>query len=400
MGNLVARTCVIFLLSMKPVLAVESISADRLLDSQIRLSNRLMGELTKRSQAGANIVISPAGIAGIMSLLEVGSDVKMHAAMASVLGFADSANREAVSGFASLRAILVNMAHNPNPDGEIFTLSNAVLIDPAARPYNKAIQEMRTLGAEVSVASTQSRAAIQQLNEWVSTQTRRRITSILGYDEPRSGMVAVNALYFEDKWSVPFSRAQTHPQSFHGLDTDQAVPMMSRAGKYYYRRHGRFVAVEMPYGAGRYRLVVVTTTDRSSGSGELSSVTDWVSGAGFERATVQLSFPRFTLEGGESLLDSLKEMGLDKGIASPTAFERLSAIPLSVSDIVQKTYLRVDEEGTEVAAATSVKILDGLSEPEKIAIDRPFLFALRDTQTGLILISGYIGRLPADASPH
>jgi serine protease inhibitor len=401
MRGLVVRALLVLFLLMKSALTVESVPADGLLDSQIRLSNRLVGELTKRSQGGANIVISPAGIAAVMSLLEVGADAKMHAAIAIVLGLADSANRESASDFSSLRAAIVKTTRNPNSNGATSTLSNAVLIDPAARPYDKAIQEMRMLGAEVSVSSTKNHAAIQHLNEWVSRQTRHRITSILGYDEPRSGLVAASVLYFKDKWSAPFSKAQTHLQSFHGVDADQAVPMMFRLGQYYCRRQGRFIAVEVPYGTGRYRLVVVTTTDRSLGSGELSSVADWVSGAGFERATVQLSLPRFTLEGGESLLDPLKEIGLKDGIVSQTAFERLSTIPQSISDIVQKTYMRVDEEGTEVATTTLMTVeLSAATEPEKILINRPFLFALRDTETGLILTSGYIGRLPANPSSH
>jgi serpin B len=401
MRGLVARAFLVLFLSMKSALAAESLPPDRVLDSQIRLSDRLVGELTKRSQGGANIVISPAGIAGVMSLLEVGADPRMHAAIVTVLGLTDRANGEPSSEFYSLRAAISRVGRGPNQNGLTFALLNAVLIDPAAQPYDKAIQEMRMLGAEVSVSSTKSRAAVQHLNEWVSRQTRHRITSILSNDEPRSGLVTANVLYFKDKWSAPFSKARTHLGSFHGLDADQAVPMMFRSGQYYCRRQDRFVAVEMPYGTGRYRLVLVTTTDRSASSGEFSTVVDWVGGAGFERAEVQLSLPRFTLEGEENLLDPLEEIGLKEGIVSRTALERLSAVPQGISDIVQKTYMRVDEEGTEVAATTLMAVeLSAATEPEKILIDRPFLFALRDKETGLILTSGYIGRLPVNRVPH
>jgi serpin B len=81
---------------------------------------------------------------------------------------------------------------------------------------------------------------------------------------------------------------------------------------------------------------------------------------------------------------------------SPTAFEGLTPIPQEIADILQKTYLRVDEEGTEAAAATAVitraTLMRPPVEPEKIVVDKPFLFALRDNDTGLILMSGYIAR--------
>ena len=100
---------------------------------------------------------------------------------------------------------------------------------------------------------------------------------------------------------------------------------------------------------------------------------------------------------GADILDALDAAGLKAGRMSPTSFAPLSPVPQTLSRIVQQTYLRVDEEGTEAAATTSVTVSRTSAPPTrtvKIVVDKPFVFALRDRQSGLILLSGYVGRIP------
>ena len=149
------------------------------------------------------------------------------------------------------------------------------------------------------------------------------------------------------------------------------------------------------YRGGRFALVVLTNTARSLPWEDFAPVTGWLNGGGFSSQEVSLSLPRFTLQASEELLEPLKALGLKHGMDSVTAFENLTMLPQEISRIVQKTFMKVDEEGTEAAAATGV-VMETTAlkrhEPERLVVDRPFLFALRDRESGLILMSGYIAK--------
>jgi serpin B len=381
--------------AMSAPYAAEPLSAERLLGAQTRLSARLMGELNKEPRKDPNIVISPASVAGVMALLAVGADDKMRGAMFDMLGFTHTLGHSPAADLEALRATITKAPQNPKADEATFNLANVVMFDPASHPYEKAMKEMRRTGAEVSTAPLSDVANIKRINEWVSEKTQKLIPGILQEQPLPPGLIAVNALYFKGLWPKPFVKDQTKPQAFHTVGSDVEVPMMHNFGSYNFKRAGDFAAIEMPYRGNRYSLVLVTNTARSLPFKDFSSVSGWLNAAGFARKEVNLSLPRFTLEAGEELLDPLKAIGLKNGTDSATAFEGLTAVPQEISRIVQKTYLRVDEEGTEAAAATGVITLEFVrrrEEPETLVLDRPFLFALRDRETGLVLMSGYIGK--------
>lgn len=374
--------------------AAEPLAASRVLGSQLRLSSRLVAALdAEPARRDPNIVISPASLAAVMALLDIGADNKMRSAIFNTLGLTHGLGHEPPTELAGLRATVLKAA--AKPDEADFQIANAIMLDPQSKPYGKVLARLRDAGAEVSVAPLSDLAAIRQINDWVAAKTNRLIPAILQEAPLPPGFVAVNALYFKGRWPVAFARDDTRPRTFHAPGGDLEVPMMSTRAAFAFRKQGRFAAVEMPYRGGRYTLVLVTTSDRPAKAAEFASVNDWLGGAGFTRKQLALSLPRFTLEEGEELLDPLKAIGLRDGVASPTAFEGLSALPQEISRIVQKTYLRVDEEGTEAAAATGVVAETSARPPEQIetlVVDRPFLFGLRDTQSGLMLMSGYIAK--------
>lgn len=375
--------------------AAQPLSPERVLGTQTRFTARLAGELEKQpGRQSPNIVISPASVAGVMALLDIGADAKMRGAIWDMLGFNPALGHDAKSDLKALRATITRAPLSPDTQDAKFDIANVVLIDPAAKPYARAVAEMRGTGAEVSIAPLSDVTNIKRINEWVAEKTVNLIPSILAEQPLPPGLIAVNALYFKGLWPKAFAKEQTKPQPFHAIAGDVETLMMQRVGTYNFRREGEFAALEMPYRGGRYALVLVTNTARSLPFSDFAKVTAWLDASGFTRREIDLSLPRFTLESGEELLEPLKKIGLGNGMDSATAFEGLSALPQEISRVVQKTYLRVDEEGTEAAAATGVVVATQSipREPEKLAFDRPFLFALRDRHTGLILMSGYIGK--------
>jgi len=379
--------------AMNAPCGAEPLSPERVLGAQMRLSASLAAEMAKHPRANPNIVISPASIAGVMALLDIGADAKMRGAIWDALGFKPALGHDAASDLAALRVTITQAPKNQTGSAG-FDLANVVMFDPKAKPYEKAAKEMRATGAEVSTAPLSDVENIKRINRWVAGKTQNLIPGILAEQPLPPGLVAVNALYFKGLWPRPFDKNLTRPQTFHMVAGDTQVPMMRAQERYGFRRDGDFAAVEMPYRGNRFALVVLTNTARSLQLQDFAPVTGWLNG-GFPSREVSLSLPRFTLEASEELLEPLKALGLKHGMDSATAFENLAMLPQEISRVVQKTFMKVDEEGTEAAAATGV-VMETASarprEPERLVVDRPFLFALRDRDSGLILMSGYIGK--------
>jgi serpin B len=159
------------------------------------------------------------------------------------------------------------------------------------------------------------------------------------------------------------------------------------------REDHRFIAVSLAYKNPGYSLIAVTTKDAPARLADFAPAADWLAGDGFDEAgEVSLSLPKFAASLGADLLGPLNELGLADGY-SRTAFASLSESPISISGILQRTVITVDEAGTEAAATTAV-LMAGAARRDKIlevTFDKPFLFALLDRRRGLILMAGYIG---------
>jgi serpin B len=378
--------------------AADSLSKERLLGAQSRLSEHLVFELARdpKRKGTDNIIVSPASLAGIMAILDIGADNKMRGAIFETLGFNHTIGHEPGADLAALRETVGKTASDKREDVAKFTIANSVVFDPKSQPYEKAIAQIRRAGANVEVAPLSDPATIKRINDWVSAQTKGLIPSILDGPLP-PGIVGLNAIYFNGQWTTAFDKRRTEAQTFFSLNSDVQVPMMSTERTLGFRKDGRFVAIDIPYKGERFAFTVVTTTDAKAKPEEFTEVSGWLTADGFEKKTVQLSLPRFKLEGNETILNAAKAMGLSKGMDSATAFEGLSPLPQNITDILQRAYLDVNEESTEAAAVTSViiktlAIRPNTLEPEKVVVDHPFLFALRDNETGLILISGYISK--------
>ena len=124
---------------------------------------------------------------------------------------------------------------------------------------------------------------------------------------------------------------------------------------------------------------------------EFARVGSWLGGDGFAECEGELALPRFSLSRSAELIGALDALGLRRARTSPTALHGLSPMPQVITRVVQKTELRVDEAGTEAAAATAVETMRSMPvEYVKMIVDKPFLFALRDQKTGLILLMGHV----------
>ena len=390
----VSRTGVDHVLSAEPAAPLEPRTA---LAAQAKLAFGLVRRLEQaNSGAENNIVVSPASIAAVLALLDLGADNRLRTAVHRTLGFDRKSLRSAADELDGLRTTIARLTAADGKNGPL-TVANTIVFDPAAAPYRLALMGLRAAGADVRVEDLSKRDTLQRINEWVAARTKGLIPTILDDAPLNGGLVALNALHFKDRWHIPFDPDATAPAPFHMLDGRTIeVPMMHHhePGKFLFRQDQRFVAIDLPYENAGFSIAIITTKDKPARPREFARVAGWLGGDGFSEAEGELVLPRFSLSGSAELLAALDALGLRRGRLSATAFHGLSPAPQTIARIVQRTELRIDESGTEAAAATSVTTTRSMPiDYVKMVVDKPFVFALRDRETGLILMSGYVGRL-------
>ncbi|MBU0640477.1 MAG: serpin family protein [Planctomycetes bacterium] len=246
----------------------------------------------------------------------------------------------------------------------------------------------------------QSRIAI---NEWVSQETKGKIKDLIpaGALTSLTRLVLTNAIYFKAAWAEPFEESATADGSFTLLDgSPVTVPMMTQVAGFRYAAGDGYQAIELPY-EGRELSMVVLLPD--AGNFEAFEVAlDAVTLQGIVDALaareIRLTTPRFTFEWSVGLTEALSMLGMPLAFSANADFSGMDGTHgLLIQDVLHKAFVAVDEEGTEAAAATAVIVgLTAVPPPAlSVTVDRPFVFLIRDVETGAIL---FLGRVVNPAS--
>ena len=367
---------------------------EAVLTAQAKLGANLINRLARGKQGDDNIVISPASLASIFSLVELGGSDAMRLAIHRTLGFKPAAKVRASQDIRELRSRVSATIAGSTKDSAT-SLANLLVFDPSTRPRQMALLGLSGAGADVLVDDLAEAKTIERINLWVRQRTHDLIPSILEETPQTLGLVAINALYFKDKWAVPFDPARTQPASFTSQSGKTADVMMmhSPVAKYPIRESDRFIAAELGYRNADFRLVVVTTKSAPAAAGEFTDVLRWLQGEGFDGRNGEILLPRLTISMSEEMLGPLDGLGLRQARLASGSLKGFSAASLTISRVFQKLELRMDEEGTEGAAATAAIATRSLAAGPnfKMVVDKPFMFALRDQRTGFILFMGYVG---------
>ncbi|MDB4946726.1 MAG: hypothetical protein JWP97_6260 [Labilithrix sp.] len=244
-------------------------------------------------------------------------------------------------------------------------------------------------------------AARRTINGWVSEQTAQKIPSLLpeGSVDTRTKVVVTNAIYFKGKWASPFMPAATKDEPFKGPKT-AAVPTMHATSSTRFAKVGGTKVLELRYQDSQLAMLVVLPED-DKGLGKLEesmsadSLDTWTKALTVQRVAVSL--PKFTFASGASLAAPLGELGVKtafgnkadlSGVADAAAHNQLQ-----LSQVVQKTWIGVDENGTEAAAATGAVMTTTsmpIGEPAQFKADHPFLFFVYDARSGRVLFAGRV----------
>ncbi len=358
-----------------------------------------------------NLFYSPHSISLALAMTYGGARGETESQIADTLRFSLPQNR-LHPAFSNLDLQLASRGEDvADRDGEGFRLNivNAVwgqqdyefqeaFLDVLAESYGAGVRPVDFIGAPED-----SRATI---NDWVAETTEDRIKDLLpqGVIDSLTRMVLTNAIYFNASWQFPFNEADTRERPFHLLDGSSVdVQMMRIQEDFSYAEGDGYQAVDLPYVGDDLSMTILLPDD-----GRFREFEDALDAALVERviadlvtAHVTLDMPKFEFESQFRLGETLKAMGMpdafDAGASDFSGINDRSCAEgdeecLYIKEVVHKAFVSVDEEGTEAAAATAVVMTTESAPPKQVSVtvDRPFIFLIRDRETGAILFVGRV----------
>ena len=373
-----------------------SVAEGKLVDADSRFAFKLFREVNEQD-AGKNIFISPLSVGMALGMTYNGAAGSTRAAMQEALELQDMTLEEVNQAYQSLIELLRNL----DPRVE-FLLANSIWYRNTMT-FEQAFIDLNAqfFDAEVAALDFNSPSAANTINDWVRQSTSGRIEEIV--DSPINAetiMFLINAIYFKADWASQFDKNRTQSEPFFLSDGSQTtVQMMSHEDEipihYLHDRDSDIQVVDLPYGGLAYSMTILLPGSPQGVDSLVENMTHtqwagWV--AALDSTSRQISMPKFRLEYELDMNDVLKSLGMSIAFSPDSAdFTNMYAPGnVFISKVKHKTFVEVDEEGTEAAAVTSVEIGLTSAGPQPIVIDRPFVFAIREKHSGTILFVGKI----------
>ena len=353
------------------------------------------------SGADENVVLSPWGVANLFALLQTGARADTAKGMAFALQLGGAEPPEPDETAATFREARTNLSRAANDDVAL-ELSDSLWLKPGfevAPDFAARARDAFDAEARTTEMGAKGREAI---NGFVAEKTHGRIPNLIDppiLDDPLTRLVAVDTVYLKAKWQDPFEKDATRDQTFHAPGGDVEVPFLHA------RRHAEILdapecaALRLPYRFGSAEMLVVLP----SPSNTLAEVEAKLSGPWLDRLAAKpwrgeavLAVPKFDFGSAHALKTILEPMGMGAAFDPDRADFSGIAPLLYISTAIQKANVTVDEAGTEAAAATyAVMKLRSAgpirkNPPRPFVADKPFLFLIRETRTGLILFLGRV----------
>jgi len=352
--------------------------------------------------SGGNAVFSPASIVLALSMAQAGARGETASQMDTVLHSAAGAGGG--NGINSLDQALTGLSgtyKDANGTDQQLTLriANAPFAQRGLQlqePFLDTLASRYGAGLRLVDFQGDPSAACQLIDGWVSDQTEGRIPNLLAGLDAATRLVLANAIYLKAPWQTPFDKKSTNPAPFTRSDGSQvSVPTMSlNLSEGGYASGSGWQAVELPYANGSLAMDIVVPDNLATFERSLDSTLFDQIAAFLQSTDVDLTLPRFKIETKSDLSSVLARMGMPLAFDPDRAdFSGITAPEqLYISAVVHQANISVDEKGTEAAAATAVVMTASLAPSKQVTlhVDRPFIFAVRDTNTGAILFLGRV----------
>ena len=347
------------------------------------------------SEQNNNVFISPFSVSMAFGMALNGANGQTFDSLKKALGDAGMALDDINSSYKNISAVLTSL------DTKVaFQIANSIWYRNGFAVQQKFLDDNKNyLDAEARELDFSQAGAVQTINGWVDTKTHGKIPTIIDVIPDYMVMYLINAIYFKGTWTYQFDSQNTKDTLFMCADgSTVSCKLMKQEATFAYYADATMQAIDLPYGDRLFSMTVILPAAGTSIDQFTSALTQdqWNAiTAHLDSSKVVLSIPKFKLEYKKTLNDELIAMGMSIAFSDHADFTRISQKGgLTISEVLHKTFVEVNEEGTEAAAVTAIGIrttsAGGDPSPHFMQIDRPFIFAIREHQSGTILFIGKI----------
>jgi serine protease inhibitor len=362
--------------------------------SLVSASNEFAFNLFKTTEQGAatgeNMMLSPLSISFALGMTMNGAANSTFDSIRQTLGFGQISQHDINNTYKQLVPFLVNA--DPTTTLKI---ANSIWYKTGFQPEQPFLDTCSYFfNAMVSQLDFSNPASLNTINNWVAANTNNKITNLLSSLKPEDVMYLINAVYFKGTWTTKFSASETKPAPFYTPSGQATVETMNGKSTYKYFANSDMSMLELDYGQTNFAMDLILPADGKS----IADVMPLLNAATFDSWTQSLTpindmviaLPKFKFEYEKSLKEILSSLGMGIAFSDYADFSRISTtLQLLITEVKHKTYIDVNEEGTEAAAATSVGI-GVTSMPPSFIANRPFLFIIRERDTNTILFIGKV----------
>ncbi|MEG5172627.1 serpin family protein [Microcoleus sp. B3-D7] len=371
-------------------------------NNQINVDARLVAANTKfgfnlfhtlsKQQPNQNIFISPTSVALALSMIYNGVSGETKQEMTKVLELTKMSPKAINAANHNLQKSL----QKDDPKVQV-SIANALLVRQgfSLKPEFLQINQQYYQANLTEIDFESPQEALSIINNWVSEKTNGKIDKIVTKINPNTLLFLINAIYFKGNWETPFDQSKTANKTFYLTDSSSKQhPMMSQMGSYRCYETETFQAVSLPYGKkgalSLYIFLPNSNTNLATFSQQLTAENwnKWMQE--FRVKSGMIEIPRFKMEYEVQLKDTLIALGMAEFFGGlKTDFSPMTDSQVAVESVKHKTFVEVNEEGTEAAAVTVIEMTRSMPA-FKMNVNRPFFCAIRDNTTGTILFMGII----------
>ena len=345
---------------------------------------QLFLQIHKSSEKMQNYIVSPLSVATLLSIITHGAEGETLSEITNTLGMKAKDVESLVSKFEMKSDSLVSL-HTAN------LLATHPDI-PLRKDFTNIISR-HYRNTATKVLDLRNEKERQKIDQWCKQQTEGMIPQIT--DENDTVTVLLNAICFKALWEEPFE--DIHRMPFENADKSKVLlPGMSRLADMMVEQREHYVALGLDYRGGRYKMLLLLPNEGYSINHVLNDLTatelEWLLKTKEKNTETLLRMPKFEMRFKQPLIPVLQQMGIQLAFTPQASFGRMSYKPMYFSNVEQRTFIEVNENGTKASAATKSSMEIGAFGVEAnylcINVDRPFLFVIGDSQTGVSLFMG------------
>ena len=359
-------------------------------------SIRLLREVMRKTKTGQNVLISPDSILTAVVMVENGAARSTLSEMESALG------NVSVSAYTKYltklhKRLMGSSAYTYLSANSVWYKKGEISLKKKYRQTIQSAFDAETYGEPFNTAT------VAKINSWASEHTKGKIPNIINRLDPSDRVVVMNAVYFKGAWSVPYE--DTTKRRFTKSDgSTQKVDMLEGTERSYVQIDGARGFVKT-YKGGNVALLTLLPPKNTTVSSYLKKLSgaDLINGYKNRRETnivVYTRMPEFSYDFSTSLKAPLIRMGIKRAFSkSSSDFSKMSSKGIHIDDVIHKTHIDLTKEGTEAAAVTAITMKANSAGPgskptvKKVYLNRPFIYAIIDTKTGIPLFLGVVNKI-------